>query len=309
MSPSAAAGAVTIGELRRQAGILLKAAGIVNAARESDWLLASALNVPPHTLLLEGERPVSASQAEKAWACLRRRAAREPLQYLLGTQEFRGLDLAVTPDVLIPRPETEQLVEETLRAVVGIPAPAVVDVGTGSGCIAVAVARERHDATVHALDISAPALAVATSNASRYGVRERIRFVQADLLGAFSSRSGAVFDVIVSNPPYIPIPDVDGLQPEVARYEPRVALAAGPDGLASHRRLLREAPPLLKPGGCLIVEMGCGQAEAVARLARQSGAFDSVECRQDAAGIERVLIARRAEWACPSSEDNVSSPL
>ena len=294
MNAGVAAAGVTIGELRRQAWDLLKDAGIVNAVQESDWLLASALSMPSHVLILEGERPVSELQAERAWSLLRRRAAREPIQYLLGTQEFRGLEMAVTPDVLIPRPETELLVEETLRAVMGINEPTVADVGTGSGCIAVALARERRDATVYALDISAAALAVARSNAIRHGMRERIRFIRADLLEAFCDAAAGVFDVIVSNPPYVPLQDVEGLQPEVARYEPRAALAAGQDGLAFYRRLLREAPPLLKPGGRLIMELGCGQAEAVTHLTRQSGAFDLVECRQDAAGIERVLIARQS---------------
>ncbi len=292
MSASVAAAAATIGGLRRRAWDLLKGAGIVNAVRESDWLLASALDVPSHALILEGERAVSETRAERAWSLLRRRAAREPIQYILGTQEFRGLDIAVTPDVLIPRPETELLVEEALRAVVGVDEPVIADVGTGSGCIAVALVQAQRDATVYALDISAAALGVARSNAVRHGTRARIRFIRADLLEAFCA--ARAFDVIVSNPPYIPALELDGLQPEVARYEPRVALAAGPDGLAFYRRLLRDAPPLLKPDGRLIMELGCGQADAVKRLARECGAFDSVECRNDAAGIERVFVARRS---------------
>ncbi len=293
MSAGVAAASVTIGALRRQACDLLKAAGIANAVQESDWLLVSALDVPSRVLILEGARPVSALQAEQAWALLRRRATREPIQYLLGAQEFHGLDIAVTPDVLIPRPETELLVEETLRAVASINEPAIADVGTGSGCIAVALARVRRDATLYALDISAPALAVARWNAIRHDTRDRIRFIQADLLEAFCAAAAGAFDVIVSNPPYIPLQDVGGLQPEVARYEPRAALAAGQDGLAFYRRLLHEAPPLLKPGGHLIMELGCGQSDAVKRLALQGGAFGSIECRKDAAGIERVLIAKR----------------
>ena len=299
MSADVAAAGMPIGALRRQACDLLKAAGITNAVQESDWLLASALDVPAHALILEGTRPVSARQVEQAWALLRRRAAREPIQYLLGAQDFYGLDIAVTPDVLIPRPETELLVEETLRAVAPGYAPVIVDVGTGSGCIAVAIARGRPDTTVYALDISAPALAVARWNAIRHGVRDRIRFIQADLLGAFGEASEEIFDVIVSNPPYVPLQDVEGLQPEVARYEPRVALAAGQDGLAFYRRLLREAPPLLKPGGHLIVELGCGQSDSVKRLALQGGAFGSIECRKDAAGIERVLVARVGAGGAP----------
>ena len=292
MSASLVAAGAPIGELRRWARTALKAAGIADPVREAEWLLAHVLELPSHALLLEGERAVSELQAERARALIGRRASHEPLQYLLGTQEFRGLDMAVTPDVLIPRPETELLVEETLRAIARVSGPRLVDVGTGSGCIAVAVVRERPDATMYALDISAPALAVARANAIRHGTFDRIRFVRTDLLGAFSARARERFDVIVSNPPYIAVGELDGLQPEVAHYEPRVALAAGADGLVYYRRLLREVPMLLKPGGCLIMELGYGQADSVMSLARTSGAYDSVVCRKDAAGIERVLVAR-----------------
>jgi release factor glutamine methyltransferase len=140
MSVGAVATDVPLGELRRRARTVLKAAGIADPVREADWLLAHALELPSHALILEEKRAVSERQAERFWSLILRRASREPLQYLLGTQEFRGLDMAVTPDVLIPRPETELLVEETLRALASTRAPRLADVGTGSGCIAVAVA-------------------------------------------------------------------------------------------------------------------------------------------------------------------------
>ena len=283
-----------VSTLRRQAWDVLQAAEIADPVREADWLLASVLGFPLHTLIVEGDRAVSPVQAERAWTLIRRRAERQPLQYLLGTQEFRGLEMAVTPDVLIPRPETELLVEATLQAVLDIRELCVLDVGTGSGCIAVSLARGRSDATVVAVDISAPALAVARANALCHGVGDQIKFVQADLLTAFSVSPDGVFDVIVSNPPYVPAGELDALQPEVARYEPRLALAAGTDGLDYHRRLLRGAPELLKGGGHLILELGCGQADQVRRLSQQTGAFISLECRKDAAGIERVLVARKA---------------
>ena len=281
-----------VSTLRRQAWDVLQAAEIADPVREADWLLASVLGFPLHTLIVEGDRAVSSVQAERAWTLIRRRAERQPLQYLLGTQEFRGLEMAVTPDVLIPRPETELLVEATLQAVLDIRGPRVLDVGTGSGCIAVSLARGRSDATVVAVDISAPALAVAWANALCHGVGDRIRFVQGDLLTAFSVSPDGVFDVIVSNPPYVPAGELDELQPEVAWYEPRLALAAGTDGLDYHRRLLRGAPELLKGGGHLVLELGRGQADQVRRLSQQTGAFISLECRKDAAGIERVLVAR-----------------
>jgi release factor glutamine methyltransferase len=283
---------VTVRELRRQAAETLRAEGVENPAREADWILAAALNLRPHDLLM-GDRGILRPVAEGAWNLVLRRAVREPLQYLLGTQEFCGLEMAVTPDVLIPRPETEILVEETIRAVRGLRRPVVADVGTGSGCIAVSILRECPEVTTVASDISTQALAVARRNARRHGVTSRCSFLQADWLSAFSVSVGGVFDVIVSNPPYIADGDLDGLQPEVSRYEPRLALAGGADGLAFHRRLLAEAPALLKSGGMLIVELGFGQAETVCDLARRRGVFVSVEIREDAAGLQRVLIARK----------------
>jgi release factor glutamine methyltransferase len=147
---------------------------------------------------------------------------------------------------------------------------------------------------VYALDISLKALVVARRNARRHGVSSRCRFVQADWLSAFSDSAGGLCDVVVSNPPYIPEGDLAGLQPEVARYEPRLALAGGSDGLAFYRRVLGAAPPLLKSGGALILELGDGQACVVRDMIRRAGVFDDVVCREDAAGIPRVLIAKKA---------------
>lgn len=284
----------TVRDLRRWATEVLASAGTEHPAREADWLLAPVLGVSPVALVMEGERQFPPALVERAWEFISRRAAREPLQYILGTQEFRGLEFVVTPDVLIPRPETEILVEETLKAVSGLPRPVLADVGTGSGCIAISVARECPSAFILALDLSEKALAVAQTNASRHGVGRRVRFLRADLLGPCASSGGVLFDAIASNPPYIPDGDLDRLQPEVSRYEPRLALAAGSDGLAFQRRLLAEAPSLLKPGGSLLLELGCGQAEAVLGMARLGGSWASVACRTDGAGIERVLIARKA---------------
>jgi release factor glutamine methyltransferase len=289
-----AASLSTVRDLRWHASEALRRAGTENPAREADWLLAPALGLSPLALVVEGGRRLPPALVERAWEFIARRAAREPLQYILGTQEFRGLEFVVTPDVLIPRPETEILVEETLKAMSGLPRPVIADVGTGSGCIAVAVAQECPAAAIFALDLSEKALAIARSNATRHGVRPRIRFLRADLLGACASSGGGLFDVVASNPPYIRDGDLDGLQPEVSRYEPRLALAAGSDGLAVQRRLLAEAPSLLKPGGSLLLELGCGQAEAVLGMARSGANWASVECRTDRAGIERVLIARKA---------------
>jgi release factor glutamine methyltransferase len=294
MSVRTAAAALSIRELRHEASAVLEAAGIEQPSREADWLLAPALGVNPYVLVLDGDRTVSDPQAERAWSFVRRRAAREPLPYILGTQEFRGLELVVSQDVLIPRPESEILVEEVVRAAACVKKPVIADVGTGSGCIAVAIARECPEAMVYAVDVSGQALAVAWLNAARHGVRSRVRLIRADLLSAFSAINGGPFDAIVSNPPYIPDGDIGGLQPEVACHEPRLALAGGADGVACHRRLLAGAPALLKPGGFLIVELGFGQAGAVMQLARSVEGLAVAGCRKDAAGIERVFVARRS---------------
>jgi release factor glutamine methyltransferase len=287
-----AAPSISLRELRTLARDALKAAGIDNYGREADWLLAHAFGVGQAAFLSQHERTVPADRARHAWAFIKRRAAREPLQYILGTQEFRRLEIVVTPDVLIPRPETELLVEEAVNTLVG-EAPLVADVGTGSGCIAVAVACESPQATVYAFDVSRPALQVARINAARHGVLPRLRFIQADLLLPLKTSPTGIFHMILANPPYIAEAQLDRLQPEVSRYEPRLALAAGPDGLAYYRRLLESGSLLLKPGGYLILELGFGQANAVGALAEADKRLSILKCRSDGAGIDRVLMLKR----------------
>jgi release factor glutamine methyltransferase len=287
-----AAPARSIRQLRMLARDILKAAGLENAEREADWLLAHAMRLSQRQLLAAGNARLTPRQAEQARTYIDRRAAREPLQYILGTQEFGGLEIAVTPDVLIPRPETTLLVEEAAQAIGAQRRSLVADVGTGSGCIAIAVAKTCPHATLWATDISWPALVVARRNALQHDVGKQVKFVQADLLGPFAASEERIFDAIVSNPPYIPEGEMEGLQPEVSRYEPRLALAAGLDGLMYYRRLLAAAPVFLKTGGYLIVELGFGQADAVSTLA-QKARLSIVRCRKDDAGIERVLVLRR----------------
>jgi release factor glutamine methyltransferase len=289
-----AAPARSIRQLRMLARDSLKAAGLENAEREADWLLAHALGLTQNQLLVAGNAALTARQAQQARTYIDRRAAREPLQYILGTQEFGGLELAVTPDVLIPRPETTLLVEEAAQAIGAQRRSLVADVGTGSGCIAIAVAKTCPHATLWATDISWPALMVAQRNALQQDVGKQIKFVQADLLGPFAATEEGIFDAIVSNPPYIPEGELDGLQSEVKRYEPRLALAGGADGMTYYRRLLPAAAVLLKPAGCLIVELGIGQLNAVGTLAERAG-LSVVRCRKDHAGIERALVLRRLD--------------
>jgi release factor glutamine methyltransferase len=221
----------------------------------------------------------------------RRAATRVPVAYLTGTREFYGLDFEVTPDVLIPRPETELLVEATLAAV---DAPGsrrrVVDVGTGSGCIAVAVAVARPDVTVVAVDRSRAALRLAARNARRHGVHRRVLPVAGDLVSALAPGRA---DIVVSNPPYVPDASPD-VAVDVARHEPASALFAGEDGLDVIRRLVADAGARLPPGGRLLLEIGAGQAAAVAALAAADGRWDAWAFHVDLQGIPRVAVLSRA---------------
>jgi release factor glutamine methyltransferase len=220
-----------------------------------------------------------------------RRAAREPLQYITGVQEFFGLPLRVTPDTLIPRPETEHLVEAVLAWAAAQPPTLLrlrlVDVGTGSGAIAIALAKQVPDAEISAGDVSTAALAVARDNAER--LHARVHFVASDLLEAFAEQP--LFDAIVTNPPYVP--DVDGamLQAEVRDFEPRVALFGGTDGLDLYRRLIPAAHSALRPGGLLAMEFGFGQQEPLSDLL---AGWRDVRFIEDYAGIPRIVLAERA---------------
>ena len=223
-----------------------------------------------------------------------RRAARHPLQYLTGTQEFWSLAFKVTPAVLIPRPETEGIIEAFLRLSAS-PDPVVVDIGTGSGCLAVSVAKEIAGARVFAGDVSAEALDVARENAAAHGVADRIEFRRGDLFEPFrgpgSGLAGRV-DVILTNPPYLGDDEFPGLMPEVRDHEPRGALSAGPDPVAVHRRLARECVELLKPGGYLIAEMGLGQEAGLRALYGGQPRLEVTAVFPDLTGIPRVLVAR-----------------
>ena len=291
-------GAVTIGELARQGTMLLRRAGIEDAARETGWLLEHALRRPALDLRLSESQPVEGEGLRRAQALLARRANREPLQYLLGTQEFCGVEFEVEPSVLIPRPETELLIDAAVRYAGMQPAagrrPVIVDMGTGSGCIAVSLARRMPLAVLYATDRSAEALRVARRNAERHGVAGQVTFLEGDLLQPLRvcGVSGRV-DLVISNPPYIAEREWEALQPEVRLFEPRIALAGGEDGLAIYRRLVLEAAKLLKTAGWLIVEVGKGQAEPVRALIEATGRYGTVDVRPDQAGIDRVVCARR----------------
>lgn len=255
--------------------------GVENARLEAEWMLCDALDMDRVGLYLNFERPLNEAELAAYRAMVTRRARREPLQHILGTQEFCGLEFAVTPAVLIPRHDTETLVTEALACAPG--ARSVLDIGTGSGCIAVCLARQLPDAAVAAIDISEAALEVARRNALTHGVT--IEFLAGSLLEPVAGRR---FDLVVSNPPYIPSAAIAGLEPEVRDYEPRAALDGGTDGLDAYRSLVPAARACLTPGGWLLVEVGIGQAAEVAGLFRQSG-FGEVHTARDAGAIERVV--------------------
>jgi release factor glutamine methyltransferase len=293
MSAPAPADAKTVGSLTGWARTVLRDAGIENAVQESQWLLAQALGLRSHELATEAERPLSSAEWSRARSLIARRAAREPLQYLLGTQEFCGLDFQVTPAVLIPRPETELLVQEVIRLGTLKPASIVVDVGTGSGCVAVTLATILRDVRIVAIDRSPAALAAARANAAKHRVADQIEWLEGDLLAPLSGEPARRVDVIVSNPPYIAEADWAGLQPEVRLFEPRMALVSGPRGTEFHERLLREAQPFLTAGGSLMMEVGQGQASVIRRIAERAGGYGPLRTVEDTAGIERIVIAPR----------------
>ncbi len=253
---------------------------------EAEILLVHILECSRVFLLAHPETPMTSVQCGHYAEVLARRSRGEPLPYITGHMEFYGLDFAVTPDVLIPRPETEGLVEGTLAWLRSHENGVVVDVGTGSGCIVVTLAAKMPTARYIATDISASALEVARANAHQHQVTESIAFLQADLLSPLLGAAG--IDVIVSNPPYIAEREWDELSISVRR-EPRVALTAGLDGLDAIRALLRQAHQALRPGGLLLVEIGEKQGNAVQALARAAFPEARVEVLQDLAGKDRVL--------------------
>lgn len=256
-----------------------------SSRRDAELLLLRVLGRERAWLLAHPEAELTVEEAALYESWIARRGRHEPVQYIVGEQEFFGLAMRVTPAVLIPRPETEHLVEALLERVPRDAALRIADVGTGSGAIAVALARSLPQAEVTALDISLDALEVARENAERHGVSARVRCVESDLVGAVR---GERFDVMVSNPPYVAETEV--LEAQVRDYEPRGALYAGPTGLEVYERLIPEAREALTAGGWLLMEMGQGQRE---RMAELLAGWEAVEFVADLQGIARVAIARR----------------
>ena len=273
--------------------------GVTRSRLEAEHLLAHVLGRSRLDLYLEFDRPLDEPELGRLRELLRRRRERVPCQYLIGETEFYGLPLAVDARVLIPRPETEHLVEAALARLKGIETPGtplVYDVGTGSGCIAIAIAHEEPRCRVIASDASAAALEVARANAERNGVADRVTFVEGALFEphAQAAAETAGADVIVSNPPYVSRGEWDELPDEIRLHEPREALDGGPDGLAVIRELVAASPGHLKRGGWLLVEVGYAQADDVKALMAHTGALDEITTVCDYGGIERVVIGQRS---------------
>lgn len=264
----------------------LSSRGVENARLEAEWLLCAATGLDRVGLYLNFEKPLNDEELATYRAMVTRRGRREPLQHILGTQEFCGLEFEVTPDVLIPRYDTETLVNEALARMPG--ARSVLDVGTGSGCIAVVLSTKLHNTAVTAVDISGAALNVARRNALIHSAT--IEFLQGSL---FEPVAGRQFDLIVSNPPYIPSSEIEVLQPEVRDYDPRDALDGGLDGLDIYRRLIPEAAAVLVCGGWLLLEVGAGQAEDVSHLFGSTVGYGHPVTVCDPAGIVRVVGGQR----------------
>jgi release factor glutamine methyltransferase len=275
---------------------LLAASGVPDPDRDAELLLLHVLGLDRAALHARPERIVPAEGAGRYRALVRRRAGREPLQHLTGVQEFWSLPFRVTPAVLIPRPESEGILEALVSLPLprGAGRPRILDLGTGSGCLAIAAAHALPDAQVVATDVSDEALEVARGNARALGVADRVRFARGDLGAALPVGGSARFDAVVSNPPYIAESDLEGLAPEVRDHEPRLALTPGPDALAVHRRILAEAVALLEPGGWLLVEVGAGQEADIRALYASASPVRLESIRADLAGIPRVVIARLA---------------
>jgi release factor glutamine methyltransferase len=280
----------TVVELLRWTAEYLGGRRFHNARLNGELLLAGTLGLKRLDLYLQHDRPLTPAELATFKERLRRRARREPLQYIDGTAHFRDLVLRVDPRVLIPRPETEVLVQEVLDRCRGRSGLAAVDVGTGSGCIALSLATEGPFARVVATDASPAALEVARANAAEAAPDAPVEFREGDLLAPVA---GERFDVVVSNPPYVGDEEAEGLDAEVRDWEPASALFAGRGGLDVIRRLVPQAAEALVPGGLLALEVGAAQAAAVAAVIDETNAFGAPRVRRDLAGRDRVVAAER----------------
>lgn len=274
-------------EMIRKAAASLREAGVPDPEYDSALLLSSLMGIPPLELRMGTEIHPDPQQEEAYGRLIQRRRSREPLQYILGTVYFRGMEFQVSPEVLIPRPETELLAEWAAEEMQGRPSPEILDVCCGSGCLGLSMKRALPGGKVTLSDLSPGAVRIARLNRDRQGLEAEI--LQGDLLEPVAGRR---FDLILCNPPYIPSRDCEELQPEVMR-EPRLALDGGADGMDFFRRLSGKCPAYLKPGGLLMMEVGIGEAREAARMLREHGAVRA-EIRKDDSQIERMVLGAYA---------------
>ena len=278
---------MTVSEVRRELTDRFRSSGVESPELNAEWLLASLLNCSRTELALRLDETIPDSQLEHLNSQAARRAKREPLQHILGTACFCGLEFQVTPAVLVPRPETEELIELAFEAAKTMPCPVIYDFGTGSGCIAVTLAKRLAKGKVIASDISDEAIRLAKANAEQHEVIKRVEFRQAD---SSALAAGEQVQLIVSNPPYIPTSEISALEPEVRDYDPRLALDGGRDGLEFYRMLARLGQVALTPGGSLIAEFGDGQEDEIESIFRKS-TWPSVRFAEDFCGKPRIVIA------------------
>lgn len=285
----------TILKLIRWADERFKKEGLSTPRLDAEVLLSESLGMDRVGLYTHFDQPLKLEELARFKKLIKRRLAREPLAYIVGKREFWSLPFIVTPDVLIPRPETEILVAEALGVLSKMKLPdggfRILEVGTGSGAISIALAKELPLASLVATDISEKALSVALENAVKNRVRGQIQFLQGNLFSPLKNES--IFDLILSNPPYVPRSHLISLMPEVRDYEPRVALDGGKDGLTFFLRALPQAGEFLKSGGWFLTEIGAGQEQDVRKIAEKNPHFDSCAFIPDLAGIQRVFKVRK----------------
>ena len=283
-------GIVTVLEVIQKSSEFLSKKGVESPRLQVELLLAHVMKMPRMKLYLAFDRVLKEEEVASLRELIKRRGNREPLQHIIGTTSFCGLDIAVNRNVLIPRPETELLAERgwTFLSQGSSEKPAALDLGTGSGCLAIALAKHCEKAQIHAVDISPEALATARENATRNDVQQRITFHEGDAFGALPKE--VKFDLIVSNPPYIPTAEISTLDPEVRDFDPKLALDGGPEGLNFYERISKEAGEFLLPHGQLMCEFGDGQAEAIRRLF-EAQKWTVLEIVKDYKQRDRFIIA------------------
>ncbi|MFZ5586471.1 MAG: peptide chain release factor N(5)-glutamine methyltransferase [Thermodesulfobacteriota bacterium] len=285
----------TIGKLTTWAAEHLAGRGVSAPRLSGELLLAHSLGLRRIDLYLRFEQPLTPEELAAFKALILRRRAGEPVAYILGRREFYGLDFKVGPGVLVPRPETELLVEEALRRLRREPEPRLLDLCTGSGAVACAVLANLPEATAVGVDLSPEALGYAQANAAALGLAGRVTWLAGDLWDAVAP-AGGFFPVITANPPYVTETEWPGLSPEVRDFEPRLALVGGADGLDLARAIIAGAGAFLRPLGWLLMELGAGQAPAAQALASAAGIFCEITTIKDLAGVERVLACQRGDW-------------